>query len=167
MRSKINIAEGIKREAVLNGEGEASKILQEARSLCESLTSISKAIASTKSGGAQDSEALNLRLSEQYLDALSEILSKSSILMTPSNQDGAQGMAEIMTMYKHIVGGNQNNSMKMARALQAGNTDPSMQKIMQELEELRNLQAGGINAGREKGDNYKYLDDKTLYSTDG
>lgn len=33
MLSKINIAEGIKREAVLEGEGHASKILQEAKSL--------------------------------------------------------------------------------------------------------------------------------------
>lgn len=40
MRSKINIAEGVKREAVLNGEGQARRILLEAESLCESLDSI-------------------------------------------------------------------------------------------------------------------------------
>lgn len=39
--------------------------------------------------------------------------------MTPGNgqEGGAQGMAEIMTMYKHIIGGNQNTSAKMAKAL--------------------------------------------------
>jgi hypothetical protein len=44
MRSKINIAEGIKTEQILDGEGQAQRILQEARSLCESLDSIGQAI---------------------------------------------------------------------------------------------------------------------------
>lgn len=37
MMSKINIAEGIKREAILDGEGQAKAILQEAKSLTEAL----------------------------------------------------------------------------------------------------------------------------------
>lgn len=61
MRSKINIAEGIRREAILDGEGQAAKILQEAKSLCESLKSISEAININKDEG---SKALKLRLSE-------------------------------------------------------------------------------------------------------
>lgn len=66
MRSKINIAEGIKREAILNGEGQAKKILLEADSLCESLDHIAFAIKS----GVNKSEAMNLRLTEQYLESL-------------------------------------------------------------------------------------------------
>jgi len=61
MRSKINIAEGIKREHILDGEGQASAILQEAKSLCESLDSISQSINTNKGSGGQ---ALKLRLSE-------------------------------------------------------------------------------------------------------
>lgn len=51
MRSKINIAEGIKREHILDGEGQASAILQEAKSLCESLDSISDSINRNKGTG--------------------------------------------------------------------------------------------------------------------
>jgi regulator of protease activity HflC (stomatin/prohibitin superfamily) len=54
MLSKINIAEGIKREAILNGEGQAQTILQEAKSLSEALVSISSAIG----GGKEKSSAL-------------------------------------------------------------------------------------------------------------
>jgi len=42
--SKINIAEGIKQAAILEGQGEASRILQEARGICESLDRISGAL---------------------------------------------------------------------------------------------------------------------------
>lgn len=61
MRSKINIAEGIKREHILDGEGQAAAIIQEAKSLCESLDAISNAIIQNKGTGGQ---ALKLRLSE-------------------------------------------------------------------------------------------------------
>ena len=84
-------------------------------------------------GGAQESEALNLRLTELYLDAMGEIMSKSTILMTPQNQNGTQSIAEILTMYKQIVGGNQMSSAKMAKALQAGNTDPAIRQIIDDL----------------------------------
>ena len=85
MKSKINIAEGIKQEYILEGEGEAQRILQEANSLCESLGSIADALNTSNVGGAAESKALNLRLTEQYLEALSEILGKSSVLLTPKS----------------------------------------------------------------------------------
>lgn len=137
-RTKINIAEGNKRESILRGEGDATKILQEAKSMCESLNSISGAINNSMKGGAHESEALNLRLTEQYLDAMGEIMGKSTILMTPPNQNGGtQSVAEILTMYKHIVGGNSMSSAKMAKAMQAGNTDPALRQILQDLEKLK------------------------------
>ena len=64
MRSKINIAEGIRQEHILEGEGEAQRILQEANSLCESLGNIGNALNASNVGGAADSKALNLRLTE-------------------------------------------------------------------------------------------------------
>jgi regulator of protease activity HflC (stomatin/prohibitin superfamily) len=105
MRSKINIAEGVKREAVLNGEGQARKIMLEAESLCESLDSIAFGIKQ----GVNASEAMNLRLTEQYLEALEKILAKSSTLMVPPG--GGQSMAELMTTYKHIMGADKSQKM--------------------------------------------------------
>lgn len=87
--SKINIAQGIKREAILEGEGQAAKIMQEARSLCEALENISAAI---NSGDALDSSALKLRLSEQYVEALSEILRKSNVVMIPKGDSSSDNV---------------------------------------------------------------------------
>jgi len=102
MRSKINIAEGIKREAILEGEGHAAAILQEAHSMCESLNSIADAIRRNEGAGGQ---ALKLRLSEQYLETMQQILDKSTVLMTPPETDSGNlgstaNMAKVMTMYK-------------------------------------------------------------------
>jgi regulator of protease activity HflC (stomatin/prohibitin superfamily) len=44
--SKINIAEGIKQAAILQGQGSSSQIIQEARGICESLDRISSALDS-------------------------------------------------------------------------------------------------------------------------
>ena len=60
MRSKINVAEAIKREYILDGQGAAQKITQEAMSLVESLNSIATAMNSAAGG----QKALRLRLSE-------------------------------------------------------------------------------------------------------
>ena len=78
---------------------------------------------------------------------------------------GGQSMAELMTTYKHIMGSDK--SQKMAQALGAGNIEKTLQQISQELEEMKREQAGGIQQGKAKGEQYKYLDDKNLYSTDG
>ena len=93
-------------------------------------------------------------------------MGKSTILMTPQSQNGSQSVAEILTMYKQIVGGNSMSSAKMAKALQAGNTDPAMRQIVEDLQKLKHAQALG-NQANTGDDQYKYLDDKTLYSTDG
>lgn len=79
--SKINIAEGIKQSAILQGQGEASKILQEARGICESLDRIAQAIESGHGGKGQD--ALRLKLTEQYIQALNSILTHANVLMLP------------------------------------------------------------------------------------
>ena len=144
MNSKINIAEGVKREAILNGEGKARKVLLEADSLCESLNSISMAIAKNSSN-----EALKLRLIEQYLEALNSIFRKSSVLMVP-NSGQTQGVAEILTTYKHIMGSNK--SQKMQKTMDAGKSDQVLQQIIHDLNEIKMSQAGGLNAGQQKND---------------
>jgi len=105
MMSRINIAEGIKRESVLEGEGQAQAILQEAKSLCESLNTIAFSIKESEHTGG--SQALKLRLSEQYLDALSSILGKSNVLMVPEGSSGGvndlaspKNIASMIQVYK-------------------------------------------------------------------
>ena len=109
MQSKINIAEGIRREAILEGEGQAESILQEARSLCEALENISGSIV--QKDGSTSEKALNLRLSEKYIDTLHQILRKSSVTLVPpaSPNDGlasARNIAQISSIYKQVMGGN-------------------------------------------------------------
>ena len=82
MRSKINSAEASKKEQVFEGKGQAATIVQEAKSLCEALNSISFALQQSDVQSSQ--QALNLRLTEQYMDALEQILRKSTSLMIPS-----------------------------------------------------------------------------------
>tara|TARA_B110000503_G_C6780303_1_gene262977 strand:+ start:72 stop:266 length:195 start_codon:yes stop_codon:yes gene_type:complete len=59
--------------------------------LCESLKDIAKALNESGIGGAKDSAALNLRLTEQYLEAFNEIMGKSSVLMLPRSDQGDSG----------------------------------------------------------------------------
>ena len=177
MRSKINIAEGIKAEQILDGEGQAQRILQEARSLCESLDSIGTAINQQHDLNKQsdldisDIGSLKLRLSEQYLDAMAAILRKSNVLMTPP-QSGSKNafspdqIAQAISTYKHIMGGENTGD------LFEGGKSPSEQalaKIIAEVQDIKDQQRSGMdnrnaNRGEQK---YKYIDDKTLYSTDG
>ena len=105
--SKINIAEGIKQAAILAGQGESSKILQEARGICQSLDRISSAIDSEEGGRGQD--ALRLKLTEQYIQALNQILSHSKVLMLPQDSSSSgdfsfQKIAASISMLKTIVG---------------------------------------------------------------
>jgi regulator of protease activity HflC (stomatin/prohibitin superfamily) len=105
--SKINIAEGIKQAQILEGQGAASKILQEARGICESLDRISRAVE-----GGSGHDALRLKLTEQYIQALNEILTRSNVLMIPpsdpnsSNNGGwtTDKVAQALTLFKTILG---------------------------------------------------------------
>ena len=61
-QSKINIAEGEKQAMILDGEGAAEKITQEARSIVESLRNIGDALLNDR--GVLKDNALKLRLTE-------------------------------------------------------------------------------------------------------
>ena len=182
MRSKINIAEGIKTEQILDGEGQAQRILQEARSLCESLNSIGGAINlqhdlnKEKNVDISEIGSLKLRLSEQYLDAMSSILRKSNVLMIPpQNGEGgsknvfsADQIAQAVSTYKHIMSGSDQTTGDL---FEGGNSpnDQTLSKIIAELQDIKDQQRSGMdNRNANRGDQkYKYIDDKTLYSTDG
>ncbi len=88
-QSRINIAEGIKLAQILDGQGNASKILQEARGICESLEHLARSIESGENGKGQD--ALKLKLTEQYIQTLNHILTHSNVLMMPADSSSGSG----------------------------------------------------------------------------
>ena len=51
-----------------------------------------------------------------------------------------------MTTYKHVMGSGK--SEKMQQTLDAGQTDQVLKKIIQDLEDVKLMQAGGLNAGK-------------------
>ena len=102
MRSEINMAEGDKQSNVLKGSGESVKILQEARGLVESLKVIGQALEDPKT-----EYAVRLKLCENYLRAMSEILDKAHAIMLPSGQksDLLNSVVTAITYYKGYAGG--------------------------------------------------------------
>ena len=109
MTSKVNIAEAIKSEAILEGQGAAKKITMEADSVSKAIDSIANALVD---GGIKDGEsaALKLRLSEQYLEVVSEIFQKTNVLMIPEETGGQPSLAspsnvaQMIATYKQVMG---------------------------------------------------------------
>lgn len=165
--AKINIAEGIKQAAILEGQGSASKILQEARGICESLERISSSI-DARSGKGQD--ALRLKLTEQYIQALNEILARSNVLMIPPSSQHSEGgnhlsvenVAQALTLFKSIMGAggpallNQVNRQQPDLLSEVG-------RKLQQLEKFNNGQPQKKGSTTQAG-GYHYHDDKALYS---
>eukprot|EP00826_Nyctotherus_ovalis_P042640 TRINITY_DN4412_c0_g1_i6.p1 TRINITY_DN4412_c0_g1~~TRINITY_DN4412_c0_g1_i6.p1 ORF type:complete len:325 (-),score=96.93 TRINITY_DN4412_c0_g1_i6:172-1146(-) len=81
MTSEINIAEGEKQASVLRGEGEAARILQEARGLVKSLQTIGKSLEDPRT-----EYAVKLKLCMNYLQALKGILQNAKTIMLPQGQ---------------------------------------------------------------------------------
>lgn len=111
MTSGINSAQGVKEGTILEGQGEAEKITNEARAIVDSLDSIAQSLTSGTEGAPLREEAIRLRLTERYLAALKNVLGETQVIMMPAN--GASGennpmspqnMAAAMTMYNKLVG---------------------------------------------------------------
>ena len=163
--SKINIAEGIKQAAILEGQGAASKILQEARGICESLERISSAIDSEEGGKGQD--ALRLKLTEQYIEALNDILSHAKVLMIPAESGNAGGewnnqkIATSLTLFKSILGAGG------PAMLQAGRPQPDLlSEVQKKISQLEQISSSGGNKSSNQTKStprYQYHDDKALY----
>lgn len=104
-QSKINIAEGFKQSAILQGQGESSRILQEARGICESLERIANSIEGGEDGRGKD--ALRLKLTEQYISSLNHILKTNNVVMLPtssgnSSSSGNTSHLNSCNIYKYI-----------------------------------------------------------------
>jgi regulator of protease activity HflC (stomatin/prohibitin superfamily) len=108
-QSQINMAEGVKQEVVLRSEaslidqtnrakGEAEAIRQVAIAKAEGIREIAKAIK--EQGG---SEAVSLRVAEQYIDAFSHLAKTNNTILLPANTGDAGSMvAQALSVFEGI-----------------------------------------------------------------
>jgi regulator of protease activity HflC (stomatin/prohibitin superfamily) len=108
-QAQINVAEGKKQEIVLGSEGaltdqvnrakgEAEAILAVAEATAKGIEMVSQAIM--KHGG---SEAVALKIAEQYVGAFKEIAKESTTLLLPANAHDAGSMvAQALTVFDSI-----------------------------------------------------------------
>ncbi|KAI3411257.1 PHB domain-containing protein, partial [Psidium guajava] len=112
-QSNINIADGKKSAVILESEaakmdqvnrahGEAEAILARAQATAKGIVLVSDALKET--GGV---EAASLRIAEQYIHAFGNIAKEGTTLLLPSSTaNPANMMAQALTMYKSLIGGN-------------------------------------------------------------
>ncbi|XP_030512736.1 stomatin-like protein 2, mitochondrial [Rhodamnia argentea] len=112
-QSNINIADGKKSAVILESEaakmdqvnrahGEAEAILARAQATSKGIVLVSDALKET--GGV---EAASLRIAEQYIHAFGNIAKEGTTLLLPSSTaNPANMMAQALTMYKSLIGGN-------------------------------------------------------------
>ena len=110
-QSIINVAEGYKQSKILEGQGKAELITQEARSVVETLKSIGESLK--RDGKELSEEALRLRMAEYYVKAMHEIFSEANIVVLPkhienevnsANPLNSTTVAAAMAIYKSMLG---------------------------------------------------------------
>ena len=93
-----NAAEGARRAVVTKAQGEAEAIVLRARANSEGIGMLRKAI-----GAEGGSDAVALRLAEQYIMEFGKLAKKSNTLMLPSNAGDIGGMvAQAMAVYGQV-----------------------------------------------------------------
>jgi regulator of protease activity HflC (stomatin/prohibitin superfamily) len=108
-QSQINIAEGAKQEVVLRSEGSQIDQINRARGEAEAIFAVAEATAKgidvvsqsiMKSGG---SEAVSLKIAEQYVGAFKELAKQSTTILLPANASDAGSMvAQALTVFDSI-----------------------------------------------------------------
>lgn len=94
-QAEINAAEGRRQSAILQAEGEARALMTKAEATAESLERIGLALASEHA-----SQAVTMRIAEQYIDAFSKLAKESTTLMLPSNTaDPTSMIAQALGIY--------------------------------------------------------------------
>ncbi|XP_022810631.1 stomatin-like protein 2, mitochondrial, partial [Stylophora pistillata] len=108
-QSLINKAEGEKAQVVLNSEasltdqvnrakGEAEAIICVADATAKGIDILAKSI--NKAGGT---EAVSLKVAEQYVEAFSKLAKESNTILLPANIDNPSGIiAQAMTIYDNL-----------------------------------------------------------------
>jgi regulator of protease activity HflC (stomatin/prohibitin superfamily) len=99
MQSQINLAEGDKTAQIMRGEGEGMKITQQAKAIVESLQLIAKSLIDDST-----QQAMKIKLTESYLEAMQQILSETQVIMLPEGekQSFLSSIASAISVYKRI-----------------------------------------------------------------
>lgn len=146
---------GQKQGFIFEGEGEAARVLNEARALSESITNVSQSL---KDDTKKDS--LRLKLTEQYIQELDSVLAKSKIIKVPAGgakNDLMKALAGAMAVMNTNSGVGQ-----IAHQVNPALTDEINQKISQLTEEMKSSSKMTDSEGKK----YEFMDDKVLYSTE-
>lgn len=108
-QSQINIAEGKKQEIVLQSEGALTDQVNRAKGEAEAILAVAQATAKgievvaaaiSKQGG---SEAMALRVAEQYVGAFRELAQESTTVLLPANAGDAGSMvAQALSVFDAI-----------------------------------------------------------------
>ena len=97
--SVILASEAARMDQVNRAQGEAEAILAKASATAKGIQIVSQAIQ--ESGGT---EAVSLRIAEQYIDAFSKLAKEGTTVLLPSNAaDPANMMAQTMAIYKSML----------------------------------------------------------------
>ncbi|KAI8103911.1 hypothetical protein M9435_006437 [Picochlorum sp. BPE23] len=98
-RAQILESEGSREDQVNRAQGEAEAIFRKSEATARGIRELAESIRST--GG---SEAVSLRVAEQYLDAFGKVAKESTTMLLPSSgHDPASMVAQAMNIYKNIV----------------------------------------------------------------
>lgn len=108
-QSLINTAEGEKAQIVLNSEASQTDQVNRAKGEAEAIICVAEATAKgidivansiRKTGG---SDAVSLKVAEQYVEAFSKLAKESNTILLPSNIDNPSGIiAQAMTIYDNV-----------------------------------------------------------------
>ena len=102
-QAKINVAEGTKQEAIKNSEGEKMKRINEAEGRAQEIELVAAATAAgirkiaeaiEQPGG---SDAVNLRVAEQYIGEFGKLAKEGNTLIIPANLSEVGGMVAAAT----------------------------------------------------------------------
>jgi regulator of protease activity HflC (stomatin/prohibitin superfamily) len=102
-QARINVAEGTKQEAIENSEGEKMKRINEAEGRAKEIELVAIATAEGIRRIAEaiempgGSDAVNLRVAEQYIGAFSNLAKEGNTLIIPSNLSEVGGMVAAVT----------------------------------------------------------------------
>jgi len=116
-QSQINIAEGEKARIVLNSEAALTDKVNRAKGEAEAIVCVAEATAKgidvvaasiKKHGGT---EAVSLRVAEQYVEAFGKLAQKSNTILLPANLENPSGfIAQAMTIFDRLKNTKQTDS---------------------------------------------------------
>ncbi len=102
-QARINVAEGAKQEAIMTSEGEKRKRINEAEGLAEEIKMVAMATAegireiATAIEQPGGSDAVNLRVAEQYIGEFGNLAKEGNTMIIPSNLSEVGSMVAAAT----------------------------------------------------------------------